>query len=70
MNDQMGDNNFDLLKYLRNLTSNCSSENNFCCGPLCDTPHEYVDSYGGMSHDLLDASAGKCHILRIEVMNI
>ena len=68
-NDQLGDDKFDLLEYLRNPTSDCSYENDFGCDPLYDTPplfdeyeDELFDSCGNLSHDLLDVGGGLCLI--------
>ena len=66
-NDQLGEDNLDLLEYLRNPTNDCSYENDFDSDPLYDPPplfdkceDELCDSCNDLSHDLLDVGGGLC----------
>ncbi|KAF3662453.1 hypothetical protein FXO37_12442 [Capsicum annuum] len=66
-NGQLGDDNFDLLEYLRNPISDCSYENACGCDPLYDTPplfdnyeDKLLDSYDDLSNDFFDVSGCMC----------
>ncbi|KAF3636386.1 hypothetical protein FXO38_24208 [Capsicum annuum] len=66
-NDQLSDDNFDLLKCLRNPISHCSYENNYGCDPLYYTTplfdnykDELLDSCDDLSDDSFDVRGGSC----------
>ena len=63
----MGDDNFDLLEFLRNLISDCFLKINYGCDPLYDTPpmfdyyeDELLASCEDLSNNFFDFGGGMC----------